>query len=91
MMDTKQLIPKNLLGFRGKERSNEPSDHHIAPRSRGGKNDDSNICEVPRGKHEAYHYMFSNMTPDEIIRELVVNYWNGQWHWLLKALPPRHQ
>lgn len=78
---------ERLVGFLGKERTDKPTDHHIIPRSRGGKGGPENICIVPCGKHEAYHYMFRNMTPDEILEELVVNYWNGQWHWLLRALP----
>jgi hypothetical protein len=85
-MSKKQPVPENLVGFRGKERSEEPSDHHIIPSSRGGKGDATNICVIPRGKHEAYHHMFGNMTPDEILEELVANYWGGQRHWLYRAV-----
>jgi hypothetical protein len=31
--------------------------------------------------------MFKNMTPDEILDELVENYWDGQRRWLLMAVP----
>ena len=68
---------------------NQKTRHHIIPRSRGGKSLENNTCIVIRKNHEAYHELFGNMTPDEIIEELAVNYWNGQWHWLLKALPNR--
>ena len=61
--------------------------HHIVPRSRGGNRLQNNTCEVSRKKHEAYHIMFKNMTPDEILDELVENYWDGQRRWLLMAVP----
>lgn len=77
---------RNLLGFLGPA-NDEPTTHHIIPRSRGGQDQDTNICIVPDSKHKAYHYLFANMTPEEILKDLVINYWNGQWHWLLKVLP----
>ena len=69
-----------------KHRKNRPGQktrHHIRPKSRKSKN--SNIAWIPRVYHEAYHTMFQNMTPDEIIRHLIDYYWNGQWHWLNKV------
>jgi len=56
--------------------------HHIIPSSIGGNNHKQNICRVNSKKHEAYHYIFWNLSPDEIIIELVKNYWNGQTQWL---------
>ena len=60
--------------------------HHINPSSRGGSDKDENIALVPDKRHKAYHIMFSNMTPDEIIHCLVGSYWEGQWGWVAKAI-----
>lgn len=40
--------------------------HHRKPRSKGGKDYDSNISIVPSNKHEAWHLLFSNKDPIEI-------------------------
>ena len=60
--------------------------HHIIPSSRFGSNCKENIAMISDKKHKAYHIMFSNMTPDEIIHELVDNYWNGKWEWVARAI-----
>jgi len=60
--------------------------HHIIPSSRGGSRHSNNIALLSDKKHKAYHIMFSNMTPDEIIHELVDNYWNGKWEWVARAI-----
>lgn len=41
---------------------------------------------VPNRKHELYHTLFSDRTPDEIISHLVTFYWSGQWEWVEQAL-----
>ena len=56
---------------------NRDSRHHVIPRSRGGKFNDDNIVIVPRADHEAYHKLFGNMTPEEIVNHLIWKYWNG--------------
>jgi len=33
-----------------------------------------------------YHHLFENLTPDEIIVNLVRDYWNNQSDWVEKAL-----
>lgn len=53
-----------------KEKKQDPlTDHHIMPRSRGGTRGrkDENIKRVPSSYHEAYHKLFYNMTPREIM------------------------
>lgn len=40
--------------------------HHRKPRSRGGDNSPRNIVRVPRNKHEAFHLLFENHSPEEI-------------------------
>lgn len=47
--------------------------HHIIPRSRGGKNEESNIMEVDEKKHSLWHQIFSNLEPYEVI--ILINYW----------------
>jgi hypothetical protein len=56
---------------------NQITRHHIIPRSRGGRTIEDNIAHVPNREHEAYHALFSNRTPDEILRYLVDDFWNG--------------
>jgi hypothetical protein len=40
--------------------------HHIKPKSLNGKTI-GNIKEVPRSEHRAYHHIFSNLSPEDII------------------------
>jgi hypothetical protein len=40
--------------------------HHIIPRSRGGKI----VKTVPADYHKAYHKLFENLTPAEILEYL---------------------
>ncbi len=47
--------------------------HHITPKSKGGKNF-GNIKYIPKSEHRAYHHIFANLTPEEIII-----YLNEQW------------
>ena len=56
--------------------------HHILPSSRGGTNALENLALIQEEKHQAYHYLFENKTPDEIINDLVRNYWSGQRVWV---------
>ena len=74
-----------------RKRRDRPTRHHVIPSSKGGSNREENICWVSNEKHQLYHRMFGNMTPDEILEDLVVNYWNGQWYWLLRAINERRE
>lgn len=38
--------------------------HHLRPRSRGG-HIRNNIVVLPERYHQAWHYLFGNLTPDE--------------------------
>jgi hypothetical protein len=75
---------------RKKEKRNKEADiqkHHILPKSRlKGKTVKDNIAYIRGDYHQTYHWLFSNMTPDEIITFLVEFYWNGQWEWVVKSL-----
>lgn len=50
--------------------SNLLTDHHITPKSRGGSKDNGNLKRVPEKRHVAYHALFFNLTPDEVIQYL---------------------
>lgn len=60
--------------------------HHIRPRSRGGTDDEENIVFIDIRRHETYHKLFDNKTPEEIIEYLVKYFWGGQWEWVVRAL-----
>jgi hypothetical protein len=64
----------------------EKTTHHILPSSRGGSNDKKNIVKVEDRYHRSYHHLFSNMTPDEVIKFLVEEWFNGKWEWVKIAL-----
>jgi hypothetical protein len=61
--------------------------HHRKPRSLGGTNDPLNISVVPREKHEAWHLLFSNGTPDQIA-DIINQFWLDP-DWFLVAVPRR--
>ena len=42
------------------------TDHHFRPTSRGGNRNKNNIGQVPRLRHNAWHLLFQNLTPEEI-------------------------
>lgn len=44
--------------------------HHRKPRSKQGTNDDRNISLVFWKKHEAYHLLFGNKSPEEVAKIL---------------------
>ena len=48
--------------------------HHVTPTSRGGSDDRENKLWIPGNKHEAYHLLFGNATPEEAI-EILANQW----------------
>lgn len=48
--------------------------HHRKPRSRGGSNDERNISIVEQNQHRAYHCLFHNMLPEEVVKVLN-RYW----------------
>ena len=70
-------------------RKNPDTRHHITPRSRGGKSKPRNIAYVPEPSHRNYHDLFGNMTPEEIVENLVNKYWNGNWAYVERAYKSR--
>lgn len=45
----------------------QPTTHHLIPTSRGGTNDEKNRKQIPRLRHEAWHLLFKNLKPEEVI------------------------
>ncbi len=62
-----------------KKSQNALTDHHIIPSSKGGDDSDFNIARVPNKKHELYHSLFENKTPQEIVRYLNEKFWNNRY------------
>lgn len=48
--------------------------HHLLPTSRGGGNDPQNLRRIPDEVHRAWHYIFRNMVPEEVIQEVIDNW-----------------
>lgn len=58
--------------------------HHLIPVSRGGTDDEENLKEIPTKVHEAWHTLFKNWTPTEVIAFLLSDDFqfdpdNGKW------------
>ena len=53
--------------------------HHRKPRSRGGSSSKSNLVEVLRYKHVAFHQIFGTMTPEQIAYELTTVWIDPAW------------
>lgn len=59
------------------------SKHHIVPKSRlKGK---ELIAYIHPDSHRLYHQLFSNRTPEEIIRYLVEYFWDNHWEFVDRA------
>ena len=66
--------------------------HHIIPVSRNPemKDDPHNIVRVDRHRHECYHLLFGNKTPEEIITTLVQEFWGGAWYYVYNVCRKNH-
>ena len=49
-----------------KKERNHDTKHHRKPRSLGGKTTERNISILSQTKHEAWHTLFQNYSPNEI-------------------------
>lgn len=65
--------------------------HHIIPSSVGGKDNEDNIVYIDIDKHEKYHHLFNNRTPDEIINYLVDYFWKGNLGFVFEAIANRKE
>ena len=70
---------------RNKGLKGRPSKHHIQPRSRGGSSQLENIVVIDALRHQDYHTLFENRTPEEIVGYLVEYYWKGDWEYVRRA------
>jgi hypothetical protein len=48
--------------------------HHRKPKSLGGTGEPRNIIWLPTKKHDAFHLLFANKTPQEIADEISTFY-----------------
>ena len=55
------------------------STHHRRPRSLGGSNESRNTIELPRSKHQSWHNLFYNFTPERIALEINLRYLDPDW------------
>lgn len=56
-------------------RHGELTRHHMYPSSQGGQTVPSNLLGVPDRIHQAWHYLFMNMTPEQVMA-FVATYWS---------------
>ncbi len=52
---------------------NHLSKHHLIPKSRGGRSTAQNLLKLWRKRHDAWHYLFDNLTLWEIIDHIRLN------------------
>jgi len=47
--------------------------HHKKARSNGGTNDDSNMIVVQKSKHQSFHHLFYDGSPQKVVS--IINKW----------------
>jgi len=60
--------------------SKHQSVHHVIPKSRSGKSTQANLTKKDIDRHQAFHLLYGNSTPVEVIRELL-NEWFNMADW----------
>ena len=48
--------------------------HHRKPKSLGGRREPQNLIRLPHKKHQAWHFLFMNFTPERIAEEINQKY-----------------
>lgn len=69
--------PGKISRFPNIEKRGLITKHHIIPLSRGGSDDESNRVNVLDYFHQRYHWLFSEMNPNEILSFLESYFWKG--------------
>ncbi|MBI5046026.1 MAG: hypothetical protein HZC14_03465 [Candidatus Niyogibacteria bacterium] len=69
-----QFIVPLSENARERRKRRHVSQHHRRPKSLGGSGHAWNISEVEQEEHAAWHILFSNMIPEEIVAEI-----NAMW------------
>lgn len=60
------------------KREGTMTDHHIIPVSRDGADEDFNKSRVLDYFHKRLHWLFGEMTPDEMLAFLETYFWKGE-------------
>lgn len=50
------------------------SAHHILPRSKGGSDDESNLVNLAKKRHKAWHNCFGNDDPEEVVAKMLLTF-----------------
>lgn len=58
--------------------------HHKKPTSIGGESLDYNISHLPTSKHEAWHTLFQNWTPERIAQEINNRYLDPDYEFVAR-------
>lgn len=53
--------------------------HHIIPKSRLANKQEEELVGIDRDRHELYHILFSNKTPEEICQALNEEFWGDKY------------
>lgn len=70
-MPLRKKKPSKMQALRRKaRRPKRLTKHHLTPSCRGGKTTPENILYIWRDKHEMFHFLFGNLTLEEIIHLL---------------------
>ena len=68
----------------------ELSIHHRKPTSIGGGNDERNLSEIPRRKHEAWHILFFNASPELIAWIINKHYLDPDYEMVVRKRNENH-
>jgi hypothetical protein len=62
--------------------------HHRKPKSLGGGMDNRNIALLPNKKHEAWHFLFSNLPPERIVQLINSQFLDPDYQLILERKQP---
>lgn len=62
-----------------RQHQNGQTKHHLIPRSKGGASEEWNIRDVPENRHQAWHTVFQDQLPEEVIVTLI-DHWFPENH-----------
>lgn len=74
-----------LAKTRERKRRRQESRHHRRPKSLGGSGNSWNISVVEQEEHAAWHILFSNKTPEEIVAEINAVWLDRAFKFVLRA------
>lgn len=83
----KEVKLRNQLHKKRKnQEKSRKSRHHIIPQSRVRDNRLENIVIIDIKKHNDYHRIFENKTPQEIVIYLTDYFWKGNINFAIEAI-----